>query len=354
MLQPLATALTRAGAGCRFGIDRRRRSSPRRAVAAAIAFVAVLVTATACSDGNDDATAPTTDRSTTERPTTTPPTTTPPTTATPTTTPPTTTPPTTTRPSAPTTAQSGGFPGPSNTGVPPGTRLRPSGTVVVDQPGTVVDGLDITGTLEISADNVTVRRTRIRSDGDNWVVVWIEEGRTGIVIEDCEIDGLGKSGWPDGGATGIQGEGVTVRRCDIHHVSDGMKSGSNVVFEDNWVHDLAASGEPHYDGFQLTGDVGDIAIRHNTISVPDQTGAVNLGNTFGPIWNVVIDRNVLAGGTYTVYVDGKFSSDPITGVSVTNNRFGWHQYGHVLVRDVTLAASSGNVDDKTGAPVVIE
>jgi hypothetical protein len=181
----------------------------------------------------------------------------------------------------------------------------------------------------------------------------IDEGRTGVVIEDCEIDDLGRSGWADGGATGIQGERVVVRRCGIHHIGDGIKSGSNVVFEDNWVHDLAASGGPHYDGFQFDGGGRNIAVRHNTISVPDQTGAADLGTTFGPISDVVIDRNLLARATYTVYVDGKFTSESITRASVANNRFGWHTYGQVLVRDATLAASFGNVDHETGAPVTI-
>jgi Right handed beta helix region len=325
--------------------------SPTLTRATALALVAVLATAAACSD-DDDAAPSTTARRTAQATTSTAPTTTAP----PTTKAPTTQPPTTAAPSTqpPATADDGGFPGPSNTGVPPGTRLRPSGTVVVTEPGTVIEGLDITGTLDIRADDVEVRRTRIRSSGDDWTVVGIEEGRTGIVIEDCEIDGLGTSGWQDGGTTGIQGEGVTIRRCDIHSVGDGMKAGSNTVFEDNWVHDLAAAGEPHYDGFQLDGGAENVVVRHNAISVPDQTGAVNVGNTFGPISDVVIDGNFLAGGTYTVYVDGQFSNDAITGVSVTNNRFGWNQYGRALVREATLAASSGNVDDKTGAPVVIE
>jgi hypothetical protein len=325
--------------------------SPALTRATALVLVALLAATAACSDDDDAAPSTTARRSAQATTSTAPTTTAPPTTKAPTTQPPTTAAPTT---QPPATVESGGFPGPSNTGVPPGTRLRPSGTVVVTEPGTVIEGLDIAGTLDIRADDVVVRRTRIRSTGDDWTVVGIEGGLTGIVIEDCEIDGLGTSGWQDGGTTGIQGEGATVRRCDIHSVGDGMKAGSNTIFENNWVHDLAAAGEPHYDGFQLDGGAENVAVRHNTISMPDQTGAVNVGNTFGPISGVVIDGNLLAGGTYTVYVDGKFSDDPITGVSVTNNRFGWHQYGHALVREATLAASSGNIDDKTGAPVVLE
>jgi hypothetical protein len=247
------------------------------------------------------------------------------------------------------TAVAEDFPGPSNTGIPPGVTLEPSGTVVVTEPGVVIDGLDITGMLQIEADGVTVRNTRIRSD--NWVAVYISGRNT--VIEDCEIDGLGLAGWPDGGAIAIAGTDYEMRRCNIHHVGDGASfaGGQNVVIEDNWLHDFEAPGEIHYDGVQLSGPDSNIVIRHNTISVPSQTGAVNIGNTFGPITDVTVEGNLVEGGTYTVYVDGKFSDEPMTGIRVVNNRFGAHTFDYALIREATLVASHGNVDHASGRPI---
>ncbi len=41
-----------------------------------------------------------------------------------------------------------GYPAPSNTGVPKGTALKPSGSVDVTDDGAVVSGLEVDGTIE--------------------------------------------------------------------------------------------------------------------------------------------------------------------------------------------------------------
>jgi hypothetical protein len=66
-----------------------------------------------------------------------------------------------------------------------------------------------------------------------------------------------------------------------------------------------------------------------------------------------VDNNRMSGGSDTVYSDGQFSGGPITGVRITNNRFGTHDWGYALIRNNRLAASHGNVDDFTGLPITI-
>ena len=56
-------------------------------------------------------------------------------------------------------------PNAGNVGVPAGTILTASGSITVTTPGTVIDGKDITGTVTISADNVTIRNSRITVTG---------------------------------------------------------------------------------------------------------------------------------------------------------------------------------------------
>jgi hypothetical protein len=238
------------------------------------------------------------------------------------------------------------WPGDSNTGVPAGTVLSPRGSMTVTVPGTVLDALDISGTLTISANNVTVKRSRIRASSFN--VVRISDGVTGTVLEDCDIDGIGSTE----GNNGVMGR-ATVRRCDIINVENGVVPTTGSVVRDSYIHALKAPGAPHYDGIQIDGDASDILIQHNTIVVPDQTGAVMIDNYFGPISNITVDGNKLSGGTFTLYVDGQFSGGSIVGVRVTNNRFNPGQYGYALIRNTTLAASSGNVNDATGAPISI-
>lgn len=239
-----------------------------------------------------------------------------------------------------------GFASMATTGVPAGMQLTPSGSVTVDEPGAVVEGLDIDGTLTIRASDVTVRNTRVH--GSAFQLVKVEDGATGVVLHRLEVDGEGR----EEGASGIVGGSPTITRTRVTGVENGFVPGTGTRIRHSYVHGLAAPGSPHYDGIQIDGDVRDISVTGSTVDVTDhgQTSAVMVDNYFGPSTGVVIDGNLLMGGGFTVYADGAFSgSDEIT-VSYTDNRMVAGHYGYSLVRgaDVDWA---GNVIDATGAPV---
>lgn len=237
------------------------------------------------------------------------------------------------------------WPGRTNTGVPAGVALQKRGALLADVPGAVYDGLDISGAVLVTANDITISRSRIR-DGSSFYLVAVAEGVTGTVLRDCEINGFGAGA----GTTGVVGS-VTIERCNIYGVENGVIPRSGSIIRDSWIHCLSAPGVPHYDGVQMDGDQINVQIRHNTIEVPEQTAAVMVNNFFGPITNVVVDGNRLTGGTYAVYSDGQFGGGSIEGVSVINNWFGKSQYGYITVNNNTLAASHGNVDEVTGRPI---
>ena len=54
-----------------------------------------------------------------------------------------------------------GYPDPTNTGVPAGVPLVASGSLTINQPGTVVSGLQVTGSIDVLASNVTIENTRV-------------------------------------------------------------------------------------------------------------------------------------------------------------------------------------------------
>ena len=56
-----------------------------------------------------------------------------------------------------------GYPDPAynNVGVPAGTALTPSGSINVTTAGAVIDGKDVTGEITVSANNVTIKNSRI-------------------------------------------------------------------------------------------------------------------------------------------------------------------------------------------------
>ena len=242
----------------------------------------------------------------------------------------------------------GTWPDAASTGVPRGLVLQQSGSITVTEPGTVLDGLDISGSITIAANDVTIENTRVT--GSDYDLISIKDGLTGSVVENTELDGRGVVHGASG-SMGIIGP-VTVLRSDIHGVENGVTPSSGSIIEGNYIHDLGAPGSPHYDGIQIDGDVSNVLIQYNTIDESDlhQTSCVMIDNYFGPIKNIKVDSNRLSGAGYTVYSDGQFHNGSMTGVKFTNNVIGPGLYGYVMIRDNTVVWS-GNTDASSGRTV---
>lgn len=175
------------------------------------------------------------------------------------------------------------------------TGLASSKDVTASKNGQVIDGLNITGTLTITGDNVTVRNCRV-STGGYWVI--INYGR-GTVIENCTLIG----GVNTQACIGDADNGYfTGTALDISGSGDGLKMGSGSRLSDSYIHDLATAEGIHNDGIELTGAVNTV-VRHNTIlNENGQTSCIMLSE-YGsnPNTNVLVEDNLLAGGGYTIY-----------------------------------------------------
>ena len=210
-----------------------------------------------------------------------------------------------------------GFPDAQSTGVRDGVTLKQVGNMTVTTPGAVISGLEIHGRLTILADNVTVRDCRIIDTGDD-MCIYIPDGNTGAVVEYCDIVGA---------TNGIAGTG-TFRFNDISQVENGINVYGPSLIADNYIHDLSGGPDAHYDGIEINGG-GGTTIRHNTIiNDNSQTSAIMIDNYFGGGNGIIIDNNYLAGGGYTIYSDGRFSNEPISGVQITNNYIGEGYWGY--------------------------
>jgi len=195
--------------------------------------------------------------------------------------------------------------------------------------GTTLNALDISGFVDIQANDVTIKNSRIRNGGAAWEQVRVESGSSGALIEDTEIDGQNVqcSCSPNDGY-GIGGTGgYTALRLNIHNNIDGVGMGGGFPdsLQDSWIHDLHLTSGSHNDGIICDCSPAGVIIRHNRIETQTTTaGPVFLRGDGGPVQNVTVDNNLLNGGGFTIYggcdVRATYGSQ-CQNISFTNNRF---------------------------------
>jgi parallel beta-helix repeat protein len=239
------------------------------------------------------------------------------------------------------------YPDETNTGVPVDLKLISATNFTLDIAGATVDGVDFKGVVTITAQNVTLRNCRITAK--SWVALDIRAD--GVTVENCEIDGQAAPGIR---GVSVSGNNVSIRRCNIHHVEDGiyLTGSSKISIENNYIHDLQSRWDgPHFDGIAADGGVSEVLIRGNTvINSHEQTSAIMLSNYFGPVSHVRVEGNRLIGGGYTVDADGQFNEAAISSVSFLNNSMGRGYYGYASIQK-NSPEWSGNIDDELGTTV---
>lgn len=232
-------------------------------------------------------------------------------------------------------------PGPHNTGVPAGTTLTPSGPIRVEQDGAIVEDLDIDGEIQILANDVTIRRVRIRS-GDYYPIRYFDENNTGLVIEDSEIEGTS-----DDVTASMSFASYTARRLNIHGGADGFKADSEVLIEDSWIHDLRNGPDQHNDGVQSTGGAN-VTLRNNWIT-GGSNAAVQTGDENAATENLTIECNWLGGGGYTLNIRGEGATVPVN-TKIINNVFSRdHGYGPWTLDDPNPTITGNTYED--GEPI---
>ncbi|MBX3220155.1 MAG: right-handed parallel beta-helix repeat-containing protein [Labilithrix sp.] len=233
-------------------------------------------------------------------------------------------------------------PGPTTTGVPAGTVLEPSGSIKVEKDGAIVEDLDITGTITVLANDVTIRRVRITT-GDYYPIRYFDNDNRGLVVEDSEI--VGTSG---NVTSAIAFAHYTARRLNIHGGADGLKADSDVLIEDCWIHDLSNGEGEHNDGVQSTGGKG-VTIRHNVISGASNA-CVQTGDLGGATEDLTIECNWLSGGGYSLNIRGRGATVP-KNTKVIDNRFARdHVYGPWTLDDPSPTVTGNVYDDGTPIP----
>jgi hypothetical protein len=225
-----------------------------------------------------------------------------------------------------------------NTGLTnPNNLVVINGDTTVTESGATVQNLDVRGTLTIQADNITVRNCRVWL-GAFWGIV-VASGCSGILIEDCEI-GKNYVNSSKGILIGAEDSTeVTIQRCYIHHVGDGIFGGTvgdptpkcKITVQDCFITDIRETdgndhedtqGDHQGDGMEFLGQLREALIKHNNIQVPsDQTSCLLFDAHWGNMQNITIENNLLNGAGYTVYtrITDAYTFEDLT---IINNYFG--------------------------------
>ena len=270
------------------------------------------------------------------------------------------------------------YPGAATTGVPAGTTLKQvpaqvtSGpgwtwnattkTAVVTGKGTVLSGLSISGTLQINADNVTVKNVKVTTGGNFGISL---THTAGVTIANSTISGQNATtGRVSYAIDDVYGDstGTTIKANNISDFRTAVQVSTGLA-DGNYIHDPGFAPGDHTNGFYVGGGTQPLTIQNNTIfDSLDQTDAINLDaatpGPAAPVANKTIRNNLLAGGSYTIYA-GAASGSPTSGIVITGNRFGQNyypqsgQYGPVAYFNPTGTGNTwtGNIWDTTAKTV---
>jgi hypothetical protein len=248
----------------------------------------------------------------------------------------------------------------STTGVPSGTHLKVhNGNIVVTKAKTVLDRLDVRGTIVIKAANVRITRSIVRgtSHPAKGSALITNYGYKGLVIKDVDLRSAKESVFVDG----IKGWNFTALRVHVVGNVDSIKvHGNNVSIRNSllentvyYAHDQYQGGGPtHNDNIQVMKGKN-ISITGNTIRGATNfaiLGSANIGST--P--NLVIKGNWVDGGHCTVKLQSLKSYK--LKATVTGNKFGPHRavsYCPMQAERQVKFTSTHNVYELTGKAIKV-
>jgi hypothetical protein len=223
-----------------------------------------------------------------------------------------------------------GYPDPAfgDVGVPAGTKLAPSGPITIATPGAVLKDLDVTGEIDVNANNVTIKNTKVTVTGDGCGTVNACGNSAIHVLCACTVT-ISHVELTTGSSTTVQhairnsyGGFIAVDHVYQHGGTDALCLCGNARITDSYssIH-LAISGD-HLENVYIDGNSDDI--EHNTF-INNQPQTANIfGNTNngagGACSNrLTVKNNLLAGGGYTIYPCGNANSVGSARLDFENN-----------------------------------
>jgi hypothetical protein len=214
-----------------------------------------------------------------------------------------------------------GFPDATNTGVPAGTTLTPSGSITASTNGQTISGKDITGQLVIAASNVTVQNSRIHtsSGGSGSTAVTLNQGATNFHLVNSEIAGNGSStNSPESAVWNHYGNaGFQVLGSYIHGDPDNIEGRVDLVKGSFLTTDATYPGA-HTENIYICGTTA--KVEGSTLFNKSDETALIFGDGICGSGNVVsVTNSLLAGGGFSIQPQTKGVKGGTT--TVTGNHF---------------------------------
>lgn len=223
-----------------------------------------------------------------------------------------------------------GFPDRTNTGVSPGVSLKPSGSITVTTPGTVISGREVTGTIKIGAGNVTIENTKVIQNTTcgptaacgNYAI-GIGPGLRGVKISHVETSSApGLTCQQDIRNTGSI---VTIEASYLHACDGNLYAVGPTRIKDSFGIAKIGIATDHVENLYFNET--NLKVIHDTLKNPVHQTAVIFGNSGGGVDvsdcsnRLTVLGSLLAGGGYTIYPCAHAAGPGSSYLNVQGNHF---------------------------------
>jgi hypothetical protein len=224
--------------------------------------------------------------------------------------------------------------------------LAPSGSIVAHS-GQTISGLDVSGSIEVSGNNVTIKNTRVTAVGDEASAIHVDGGVTGTTIQDATLRGRAATSAIQYGVSN-SGDETRAVRLQMYNCSECW-AGNGTLQDSYGISDGVIAGA-HYEAVYVPGGTTrPTVLEHNTLLNPhDQTaGIFGDDHAWGPIHNLTIDNNLVAAGGDNGGIATGCKGDGNTNVNITNNRLSFAYDPTMPTGGYGGGSWSGNYRDDT-------
>ena len=241
-----------------------------------------------------------------------------------------------------------GFPDPAvnNVGLPSGTSLTPSGSKSIS---TSVEGLEVNGTLTVTANNVHIKNSIITQKGTTPLVLG---STTGTVIERSTIRGEGVGGTASVEAAITGSGGATLKGAYLYNCNECVQVyPTTLTVEDSYLISNGENGGSHTE--DIYSNNGTVVVKHSTLLNPlEQTATVFDDTEFGVhkhacVNHVTVEKSLLGGGGEGLYPCGNSEKIGTSAMTIKEDDF-----ARCLGTPLTKQGSGGEtcgVTDKSGS-----